>query len=119
MNIEYSYQIDGIDIAPKLDNLDKVITRVGFSYVGKDTESGFEARFFDRVDFTHPDSENFTPFDDVTEDQCIKWVEDKWTSVDMAKKGIEGQIESKINPMFKPVQAPWSEPMIDNTPPTE
>ena len=64
-------------------------------------------------------SENFTPFDDVTEDQCIKWVEDKWTSVDMAKKGIEGQIESKINPMFKPVEAPWSEPMIDNTPPTE
>ncbi len=114
MNIEYSYRIDGIDIAPKLDNLDKVITRVGFSYIGKDAESGFEANFFDRLDFIHPDPENFTPFDDVTEDECIKWVEDKWTSVDMAKKSIEGQIESKINPMFKPVDTPWGEPMIDN-----
>ena len=32
----------------------------------------------------------------------------------MAKKSIEGQIESKINPMFKPVDTPWGEPMIDN-----
>ena len=106
MNIEYSFRIDGIDIAPKLDNLDKVITRVGFSYIGKDTESGFEANFFDRLDFIHPDVENFTPFDDVTENECIKWVEDKWTSVDMAKKSIEGQIESQINPMFKSVDKP-------------
>ena len=117
MNIEYRYRMDGIDIAPKLDNLDKVITRVGFSYIGKDTESNFEGSFFDRLDFINPNAENFTPFDDVTENECIKWVEDKWTSVEMAKKSIEGQIESKINPMFKPVDTPWGEPMIDK--PTE
>ena len=117
MNIEYSYRIDGIDIAPSLDNLKKVITRIGFTYIGKDSESGFDGNFFDRLDFLNPDPENFTPFDDVTENECIKWVEDKWNSVDMAKKSIENQIESKITPMFKSVDTPWGEPMLNN--PTE
>lgn len=117
MNITYSYRIDGIDIAPTLDGLNKVITRVGFSVVGNDSESGFESSFFDRIDFLNPDPDNFTAFSDVTEDDVIGWVSNAYTNIEMAERAIESNIQAKITPMFKPVDTPWGEPMHNN--PTE
>jgi hypothetical protein len=58
-----------------------------------------------------PSSTGYTPYEDLTEEQVIGWVQDTLTpqGVSNLEASIDGQIESIVNPPVSPsVQAlPW------------
>jgi hypothetical protein len=64
------------------------------------------------VQFTVSATSNFTPYEDLTEEQVIGWVQDVLTpqGVSNLEASIDGSIESIVNPPVSPsVQPlPWA-----------
>ena len=53
-----------------------------------------------------PDPDNFTPFDDLTEEQVKGWVENE-VDFDKIKEYLDSIIEEKINPPTEAKDVPW------------
>lgn len=96
MAITYSYKITSMTKAPSKDGLTDVITGVRFTYTGVD-EDGNEGTFQGATPMPSPDSENFTPLAELTEEMVIEWV--KVTHpIDHMQERIQKQIDEKKAP---------------------
>ena len=106
MNISYKWQITGLKKAPSIDELSDVITHINFSYTGTDADSGESATFTGACPVSSPNSESFTPFNDVTEADVIEWAKANHPVTRM-NNVIEKQINQKITPKNRKALLPW------------
>ncbi len=107
MNISYKWQITGLKKAPSIDELSDVITHINFSYTGTDADSGESAAFTGACPVSSPNSESFTPFNDVTEADVIEWAKANHPVTRM-NNVIEKQINQKITPKNIKALLPWN-----------
>ena len=107
MDLSYEWTITGLKKAPSLDGLSDVITHIKFQYIGTDADSGESASFLGACPIDTPDSESFTAFDDLTEEQVIEWAKANHP-VDRMNNVIEKQINQKITPKNVKALLPWN-----------
>jgi hypothetical protein len=105
MAITYTFKVNKVEIAPSLDSLTDVVTRVRYDYIGVD-EDGNTATFAGATPMPAPDSEHYTPFNQLTEEDVISWLEVVADKPHMQER-IAKQIEAIIAPKYVDVPLPW------------
>jgi len=113
--ITYSFDINQLEICPLLNGLEKVVTRIQYTYTGTD-EDNISVTLPGGVDMSEPTPENFKSFDSLTKEEVIIWLE---SAVDttLYKMVIDNSIEEKKTPKYVPVKSPWE--TIETTTTTE
>lgn len=109
MAITYTFLTDNtmkLEMAPELNGLEKVITRVRYNYVGVD-ENGNEGTFAGVTPMAAPNAEGYKPFPELTPEDIITWLEAKADLAHMQER-IAKQIEAKIAPKYVETPAPWA-----------
>jgi hypothetical protein len=107
MAITYTWKITSLLMAPSLDGLTDVVTRVKFDYTG--TEDEYTATFNGVVPVGTPSPDNFTPLADLTEDEVIEWVKANHPTEHMDSV-IEKSIANQKTPKDVPAPLPWAPP---------
>jgi len=112
MSITYTWNVNTMDTAPSQDGLSNVVKVIHWRLNANDGTHYVDS--YSTVSLDTPDSENFTDFSDLTEEQVIGWVESK---VDVAKikEGLEKQLEALANPPIVVKQGPWVQSLSANT----
>lgn len=107
MAINYSCKVTKLEMAPELNGLTNVITRVRFTYTGEDTVSGYSGSFQGAVPMPAPSSGSFTDLNNLTEEQVVQWVLANHPT-DHMQQQIEKQINLQIKPKYQEVELPWA-----------
>ena len=106
MAITYTFIPTKVDIAPSLDGLEKIITRVRYDYKGVN-EDGIEGVFAGVTLMPEPKgSESFKPFEDLQPEDIISWLEEVADKTHMEQR-IEKQISDQIVPKYVETNLPW------------
>lgn len=113
MEIIYKYRIDNHMFTKNIDNNINAVIRVLYCTSGSDGVN--TAEHCEVIHFGAPNSENFIPFDQLTEDQVIAWVQQilpeerknrsKQAVVAMLQHKRESQNNMPEPPSIK--DAPW------------
>lgn len=93
--INYTWLINALEYAPELDGLAKVIVAVHWTYLGE--KDGITQSVYGAQPVGKPDEEHFIPFEDITEDEVIGWLESE-LDVPAMQRNLAEQIENIINP---------------------
>ncbi len=110
MAITFTFLTDDtmkLEIAPVLGDLQNVVTRVRYDYVGIN-ENGIRSTFPGATPMPLPtDTENYIPFDQLQPENIVAWLE---AVADIAhmQSTITKSIEAQINPKYEPVPSPWA-----------
>jgi hypothetical protein len=118
MAIIYTYDPTELFMAPSLDGLTDVVTRVRYNYTGIDDENSLSAVFSGATPVPVPASgSEFIPLQDLTEAEVVAWLE---AVVDPAhmQEVITKNISNQISPKYEPTPIPWA-PSGDVVPPVE
>jgi hypothetical protein len=115
MNITYTWKISGMKMAPALDGLTDVITNIQFEYKGTDAESGYSSSFMGAIPVGKPNTDDFVPLKDLTENEVIAWVQSIYP-MDHPNEVIQKGIENQIIPEDKDAPMPWSPPEPTTSP---
>lgn len=111
MEITYTFIPKKVEIAPSLDGLEKVITRVRYDYKGVN-EDGIEGVFAGVTPMPAPtNSQKFKPFEQLQPEDIISWLEETADKTHMEQR-IEKQISDQIVPKYIEVALPW-EPITE------
>lgn len=106
--MEYTWKIDHISVKNAGDLKDAVY-RVHWFKMGTD-EEGNTGRFYGATEFDHStlDPDAFVPFDEITEELMISWIQSKITPEldDHYNNLIAKDLEGRKNPE-RAVMAPW------------
>lgn len=105
MSTTYTFSDLKVEIAPSLDGLSEVITRVRYNYNGVD-ENGYSGSFAGATPMPAPSTGSFTPFNELTQDEVIDWLE-AVADKDHMQYVIQKQIDNQIAPKYVPVPNPW------------
>ena len=109
MAITYTFLTDEtmkLEMAPQLNGLEKVITRVRYNYVGVD-ENGNEGTFNGATPMPAPNAEGYKPFEELTAEDIVSWLEATADKPHMQER-IAKQIEAIVTPKYVNVTAPWA-----------
>lgn len=105
MAIRFTFTDIKVEIAPSLDGLTDVVTRVRYNYKGVN-EDGIEGVFAGATPMPLPSDENFVPFNELTEPEVVSWLEAVADKPHMEQQ-IAKQIQNQIAPKYVPVPNPW------------
>jgi len=105
MAITYVFTDIKVEIAPSLDGLTDVVTRVRYNYKGVN-EDGIEGTFAGATPMPLPTDQNFVPFDQLTEPDVVAWLNSVADKPHMQEQ-IQKQINNQIAPKYVPVPNPW------------
>lgn len=111
MAITYTFLTDNtmkLEMAPELNGLEKVITRVRYNYVGVD-ENGNEGMFTGATPMPAPNAEGYKPFEQLTPEDIISWLEATADKKHMQER-IAKQIAEKVTPKYVSTSTPWATP---------
>lgn len=96
MNLSFEWRIVNVIKKENLDGLQNVILRIVYEYKGTDADSGETYTILGGLDLGAPSSDNFTPINELTQEQVLGWM-DAHPSVPTMKKAIEASIQSQID----------------------
>lgn len=119
MAITYTFLTDDtmkLEMAPELNGLEKVITRVRYNYLGVD-ENGNEGTFAGVTPMPAPNTESYKPFEELTAEDIVSWLEVVADKPHMQER-IAKQIEAKVSPKYVETPSPWAPP-VEETPTSE
>lgn len=109
MAITYTFLTDDtmkLEIAPELNGLEKVITRVRYNYVGVD-EEGNEGTFAGVTPMPAPNSQSYKAFEELTPEDVTSWLEATADKKHMQER-IAKEIETKVKPKYVSTPSPWA-----------
>jgi dTDP-4-dehydrorhamnose reductase len=126
MALTYTWKINGLK---KQDNpslqLNDIIIQTYWECIGTD-EDGNSGTFNGATPFNpdQVDINNFTTYENLTENQVLDWIKNVVGSNTVYKAHIDEQIQKQINVITNSVVAvdaqalPWAEPSANTSPPT-
>lgn len=115
--ITYKWQVDNMNEDPILDDLQNVVTYVGFSYVGTEPIENpddpklnyWVGTYSLNKKLDAPDPDNFKPLNQLTESEVLSWVTGEYNVEDL-KPSILQQINDQKHPTNIPINLPWNDP---------
>lgn len=93
MPTRYNYLIGGLSKVSDANSLPDVVTRISFSYVGED-ENGVVGLYNGTILLPEPSSQDFIPFDDLSQEQMIEWIK-SFESEEEMKRVVDEKIEER------------------------
>lgn len=110
MTISSQWRINALESIPSLeDGLVNVISIIHCEKTAV-SEDGFNARWYGMVSVKAPHPALFIPYEEVTEEVVISWVEDSLTTANV-DANLEQQIEGLRNPSIQTLALPWAAPI--------
>jgi len=117
MAITYTWKINAVDCEVSKNDMANVVYGVHWSLFAQD-EEGRMASIIGMQSVGDPDPENFTPFDELTEDIVVGWIEGAM-DMDMLQENLTRQIEEIATPkrvtlqLPKPTENVADEPVVE------
>jgi len=111
MNITHTWIIKSLS---QINDGTGTVSRVNFKVVSRDNNTSTAVAYSDSIDLNidNIDMNNFTPYNELTEEQVLQFVRDKLgNEVQQIENSNSLQIQNKINPPAPPViveNLPWS-----------
>ena len=110
----YSWSINALDTYPSQDSLTDVVYNIHWGLIATsdqldDSGNGYMASSIGTQTVAAPDAEDFTAFDDLTQEIVEAWLEASELDVDAIKAGLDAQIVEKITPTSVTKQLPTAE----------
>jgi len=120
MAITYTWAVDHLECYPTYESQTDVVSKVTWSYRGKD-ENGIGSSRGGITPVTYTAGSPFTPFNQLTETQVLGWVTPTITTEQQTEMeaGINGDIQWQINqasannPVSPPLPWPQEQPVIE------
>ena len=102
----YNLEILKLEVKLLEDTLENVVFQADWRYTATSENEEYTEQSVGLSSIPSPDPNNFTPFDDLTEEQVKSWVENE---VDFSKfkEYLDNRIEEKINPPTEVKDVPW------------
>jgi hypothetical protein len=108
-SITSHWNIVALDTIPSLDNLTNVISVIHCEKLAV-SEDGFNARWYGTVSVAAPHTAAFTPYEEVTEEMVIGWVEESLHTIGV-DNNLAAQIDNQRNPPIVTLPLPWAAPI--------
>lgn len=109
--ITYIWTVTSLSTVPRIDTKLDVVVIAQWTLTGTNA-LGIQASINSSSQFTLTQGAGYTPYEDLTEDQIIGWIQAELgvDGIEAAKTCIESQITSIINPIVIPAQQtlPWA-----------
>jgi hypothetical protein len=105
MAITYNHRVLNISSNPSIDGLTNVITHVQFEYKGineNGTEGIYEQSYYPPL----PNSEDFIPLNELTEEVVWNWILQYYPE-ETLNTIVQNQIKEIENPTVVDVSLPW------------
>lgn len=109
-----TWKIESLEYFPRSEGLDKKVHTVHWRLINK--ENSFVTSVCGVTPLTHNEEEEFTPFEDLTEELVVEWTkialgEEK---VSQLEETVDLQLLEMMTPSSVTVQFPW--PSVSQTP---
>lgn len=108
--ITYTWNILKMDVLPQIDGYTDVVVTAEWSLTGVDGEYSGAVSAWQQ--FNLPQGEGFTPYNQLTEQQVIGWVQEKIGQEDISlyEKSVASVIQNKKTPppQPEPMPLPWA-----------
>jgi hypothetical protein len=108
-SITSHWNIVALDTIPSLDELTNVISVIHCEKLAV-SDDGFNARWYGTVSVAAPHTAAFTPYEEVTEEMVIGWVEESPSTISV-DDNLAAQIENYRNPPLYTLPLPWAAPI--------
>jgi len=99
-----NWTITQLDVVPSEGDLTNVVVTAHWNLY--DTRQGYYASSYSSVTLPAP-SGDFTPYEDLTEQEVLDWVWTNGVDKDQQEAIVEGRIEAQINPPVVTPPLPW------------
>lgn len=105
----YIWSIGQLDCKPQEDGLTDIVV-VGHWRVDA-TDGTHTAGVYGTQSFTLEQGSNFTPFEDLTEEQVVSWVQESMgiDAVTALQENLDNQIEALVHPAIVSPTLPWAQ----------
>ena len=104
----YTWKINAVDCYTSKDGLEKVAYNVHWSFFATDGENN--ASMIGVQSVGEPSPDNFTPFDQLTEEQVVSWITASM-DVEQMQANLDNQIEALVAP--KVVTLQLNKPVVE------
>jgi hypothetical protein len=105
----YTWSILEMSVMPVLDGQADVVVSAQWNILGAD--QGYTYNLAGWQQFTLQQGQGFTPYDQLTEEQVIGWVQDTMGENQVAnlQAAVQGSLDAMINPPVQPeiLPLPW------------
>ena len=102
----YKLKINKLEVKTTEGDLTNVVFLVHFSYIATTEDEQYSETALGMASIASPDPENFTDFEDLTEEQVQGWVESV-IDFELYKQNLNNAIQEKINPTKQVKDTPW------------
>ena len=97
----YSYNILNIEVTPSFNGMTDIVCNVDFEYIANNG-NGVTAKVVRRKPFWEADPNNFTPYNSITKQNLIDWIEASTDMVALKKLvDYELSLEERPDPVEK------------------
>lgn len=105
-----NWVISAMECKVREEDMDDVVIIVHWRYQATETHEKKEyfAETYGATSVGMPDPENFTPFDQLTKDQVVGWLEES-LDVDAMDKSLQENINLQINPVTVTLPPAWNQ----------
>lgn len=108
----YSWTINALDTYPSQDSLTDVVYNVHWTLTCTSTQTdsdgvAYSATSIGTQTVSAPDSDNFTEFDDLTQEDVEGWLESSDLDIQQIKSSLDSSISEKITPTSETKDVPW------------
>jgi uncharacterized lipoprotein YmbA len=108
MTTTYQWTIQAMDCVPQEDgHTDVVVTA---HWIVNATDGTYNASVYGTQSFTYDATKAFTPYEDLTQDQVVGWVQEGMgiDAVTALQENLDQQIANQINPPIVTPPLPWA-----------
>ena len=108
METNFQWVISQLNCAVESDGLPNVINMIHWRYNATKIEGDktYFAETYGASSVAQPNPQNFTPYENVTEEEVIQWLEQILPVNDMQSR-LEANINLQINPVEVTLPLPW------------
>lgn len=110
----YSWSINALDTYPSQDSLTDVVYNIHWGLMATSNQNdadgnAYTANFIGTQTIAAPDAEDFTAFDDLTQEIVEAWLEASDLDIEAIKVNLDAQLVEKITPTSVTKQLPTAE----------
>ena len=106
-----NWVISAMDCKVQEGDMSDVVTTVHWRFQGNETnaDKNYFAENYGATTVGTPDPQSFTPFDQLTQEQVVAWLEQKLDVLKMTSV-LQENINLQINPVDVTLTPPWVTP---------
>ena len=101
-----TWTISQLDCKPQEDGLTDVVVTAHWQCTG--AQEQYSAQVYGTASFTLEQGSNFTPYDQLTQEQVLEWCYASGVDKEATEANVAAQLETKINPPIVTPTLPWA-----------